>query len=361
MGLKYPEDLAAWQRWQRSSAPPLNRMKATVTSLVGRVRSRRVGQKTQPAPPPSEFSLYLRGDSPRIVTVMELFSPTAWAAQEAWLRNFDADDFAVAAPSGQASQFGPDVREIPVRADALDACDQLQAVRVVVAPGHYLPIGAALYADARARGAKFVVVQHGLLTAYNPPLPPHAHVLAWSEADAAYWTAGRSDVTSAVVGSQLLMDAAKHPGIVDPDAPSTFLGQLHGAELPQLRNFMSATLFCRRTGAHYRPHPGERDLGSRLLHRVMKALGVTFADTSIPLAQLRGPIVSAFSTGVLEAAAKGLPAYVHYDPAPVWLQNFWQRYGMSRYATGVPTPAPALPDVEPSTAIAAELRKAIAS
>jgi hypothetical protein len=62
-------------------------------------------------------------------------------------------------------------------------------------------------------------------------------------------------------------------------------------------------------------------------------------------------VVSVFSTGVLEAAARGMPAWVEFPKPPSWLQEFWERYGMSRYGAE-PTPAPSRPAVEPASAIA---------
>ena len=71
----------------------------------------------------------------------------------------------------------------------------------------------------------------------------------------------------------------------------------------------------------------------------------------MPLADLAAPVVSVFSTGVLEAAARGLPAWVDFPDPPAWLREFWDRYDMRPYG-GDPTPAPARPDEEPAVAIA---------
>lgn len=342
VGLNHPVDVDAWQRWQDSQG----RLVRTLRKL-----------KHRNADANFSYTIYSHGSRPRVLSVVETSSPTAVAAQLSWLAMLDVD-YAVAAPSGMGQTFDAQVEQTVV--SSLEEFPALDHIQAVAAWGHYLPIGKDAYAVTRARGIAFYVIQHGLLTALNPPLPAGAHLLAWSEADAEFWKSGRDDVTSSVVGSQLLWNAAQGEAVdLDHDSPLTYLGQLHGAELPQLRNFISATRFCLKTGAHYRPHPGEKDLGSRLLHKVMKRVGVTFADTSIPVNQLRSPIVSAFSTGVLEAAAKGLPAYVHFDAPPAWLKEFWVRYGMSRYETGQPTPAPEVPQVEPAAAIAAELRKAV--
>ena len=51
-----------------------------------------------------------------------------------------------------------------------------------------------------------------------------------------------------------------------------------------------------------------------------------------PLRELGAPVVSVFSTGVLEAAAAGLPAWVLLRrSARRGSPEFWERYGMSRW------------------------------
>ncbi|MDT0193774.1 MULTISPECIES: hypothetical protein [unclassified Arthrobacter] len=190
------------------------------------------------------------------------------------------------------------------------------------------------------------------MTPHAPPLPEDAHLLAFSDADAEFWRSGRCDVTWDVVGSQLLWTAgAQGSGRVSEDARPVFLGQLHGAELPRSGFARAATLFCTTTGAMYRPHPSETDRLSRLQHALWERRGVTLDRSGIPLAELNAPIASVFSTGVLEAAARGIPAWVTYPSPPAWLEEFWERYGMSRWGTE-PTPAPARPDLEPARAIA---------
>ncbi len=62
----------------------------------------------------------------------------------------------------------------------------------------------------RSTTCPFFVAQHGALTPFAPPLPRAAHLLAWSEADADFWTAGRQDVQVTAVGSQLLWVAGGH-------------------------------------------------------------------------------------------------------------------------------------------------------
>ncbi|MBW8172865.1 hypothetical protein K0651_07380 [Ornithinimicrobium sp. Arc0846-15] len=226
---------------------------------------------------------------------------------------------------------------------------------LAVSLGHHLPVGSALADAALGSGARQVVVQHGLLTAFSPPASRTAHLMAWSDADADFWLSGRTDVTAEVIGSQLLWEAACTPAPASApthdDLPLTYLGQLHGAELPRRDMARSTGAFCRATGATYRPHPSEKDKLSRAQHAIWRRQGMTIDDGAVPLASLNAPVVSAFSTGVLEAAAKGIPAWVHYDNPPAWLTEFWQRYRMAQFG-GEPTPAPTLPEREPAALLA---------
>ncbi|MGB4135983.1 MAG: RNA-binding protein, partial [Microbacterium sp.] len=247
--------------------------------------------------------------------------------------------------------------------DAASAPAVLRGVRAVVSAGHFLPVGNAAYRWSRAVGATYVVVQHGLLTPFMPPLAPGAHLLAFSSADAEFWRSGRGDVTTAVVGSQLLWNAA-HPGdapdLVPPVArpaageeTPVFLGQLHGAELPRRISAATATAFCRAYGAEYRPHPAETDRVSRLQHALWRRRGIRFAPPG-PLLTERRPVVSIFSTGVLEAAAAGIPSWVTCVRPPAWVQEFWERYDLRLWG-GDPTPAPDQPAAEPAAAVAASV------
>jgi hypothetical protein len=236
--------------------------------------------------------------------------------------------------------------------------DALLGVRAVVSAGHYLPVGALGNVWAGVLGAERVVVQHGLLTPHAPPLPCDAHLLAFTDADASFATAGRDDMLTVTVGSQLLWEAsAGTPSSADDGARPLYLGQLHGAELPRAGKARAAVSFCRAHGAVYRPHPAETDLASRWQHRGWQQRGITIDRSRRPLSELGGPVVSVFSTGVLEAAARGLPAWVSYPCPPPWLIEFWDRYAMSRWG-GEPTPAPSRPMREPAAAIAGHIARA---
>jgi hypothetical protein len=171
---------------------------------------------------------------------------------------------------------------------------------------------------------------------------------------------GRDDVLSATVGSQLLWAAGGERVALTADddgARPLYLGQLHGAELPRRAKARAAEAFCRAYGAEYRPHPAEADVASRLQHRLWERAGIGIDRESKPFGDLRRPVVSVFSTGVLEAAARGLPAWVSYPCPPRWLEEFWERYSMSRWRRR-PTLAPPRPEREPAAAVADHVARA---
>jgi hypothetical protein len=172
-------------------------------------------------------------------------------------------------------------------------------------------------------------------------------------------------VSVEVVGSQLLWQAGARsetgPGPSSTSggegAPLVYLGQGHAAEIQRARMVEAALLFCREHHATYRPHPSERDRLSLMTLNAYQRAGITVDSGSVPLADLPGPVVSVFSTGILEAAARGRDAWVDFPRPPAWLSEFWERYGMSRFG-GAPTPAPARPEVEPAQEIARILLEA---
>jgi hypothetical protein len=209
---------------------------------------------------------------------------------------------------------------------------------------------------AVATGAPFLVSQHGLLTPYAPPLPRDSCLLAWTHADADFWASGRSDVTVAVLGSQLLWQVEPTAAPVDAAERPTYLGQLHAAELSRSRLARAAYAFCQAHGATYRPHPSEKDRVSRLLHAGWERRGIRVSSET-PLSHLDSPVVSVFSTGVLEAAARGIPAWVDFPDPPMWLAEFWDRYGMRAYGED-PTRALPRSDAEPAAAVARALMEA---
>lgn len=336
MGLRFPSDLAAWQRWQDR--------RHLLRHVAARVLRRGGG-----SPASSAWIARNTTEPARVLVVIESRAASSQMAVLEPIVHLGDAPVAVVAAFDPAEQLpGWTVTRI---AD-YDPARHTPDVRVVVSAAHFLPIGAAAYAFSRTRGIPYATVQHGLLAPSVPPLPPHGHLLAWTQADADFWRSGRADVPVSVVGSQLFHNAAREPaGAVSTSATPTYLGQLHGAELPRAGMTLAVTRFCLTTGATYRPHPSETDRLSLLQHRLWERLGIPIDRSRVPLAQTSQPVVAAFSTGILEAAARGVPSWVSYPGAPAWLRDFWERYEMARWG-GEPTPPPALADVEPARAVA---------
>lgn len=195
--------------------------------------------------------------------------------------------------------------------------------------GDHLPAGAALHAIGAAPPNRRLVIQHGILTPWSPPPPHGATVLSWSEVDAAFLGVGRPDLSVQVVGSQLLFEAAgaTRPTLVD--STPIFLGQLHGAELARSVTIATVEELGERGPLIYRPHPAEVDRRSRRQHRRWSEKGLVIDWSTTPVHQLTHPITGIFSTGLLEAAAVGLPATgACVSPEP-WILDLWDRYGIA--------------------------------
>lgn len=335
MGLSFPHDLEAWRRWQERR------------HLLRWARNRLAPPRATPL-----IGWLGCGDDPDILIAADSIHASSAAALLAPLTHLDPTRVAVMAPAEHLRTLADRLPGGPWRAHRADAELRLRP-RVVAALGHYAPVGATAYRLALARSIPFVIVQHGLLTPLAPPLAPGSQLLAWTPDDARFYRSGRTDVTATAVGSQLLWQARDRIA-VNPDEPLRYLGQLHGAELRRSALTRAAYRFCRQTGAHYRPHPSEVDRLSRITHASWVRSGITLDRSGVPLTELRAPVVSVFSTGVLETAARGLPAWVDFPNPPKWLGEFWDRYGMRRYG-GDPTSAPPCPDVEPAAAVAAFL------
>ncbi|QMU97381.1 hypothetical protein FVO59_09260 [Microbacterium esteraromaticum] len=235
----------------------------------------------------------------------------------------------------------------------VDITDLPRSLAAVVSAGHYVPAGEFGWRTSQERRVPHFVVQHGLLTPFAPPLPHGATLLAFSDDDAAFWASERSDIEGIAVGAQLLWDTSTTESKTHPSGPPVYLGQLHGSELPRRGKTRSTARFWRQTGAIYRPHPFEADRLSRAQHAIWQARGMRIDRSNLPIRELGGPIVGAFSTGILEAAASGFPAWAYYENPPRWLEEFWDRYRIHRWgADAAPTPAPPRPAIEPAQAIA---------
>ena len=354
--LKYPLDLDAWQAWQRRQKK-LKWAKYKLNSLLASARSRTVAEE------PVHGLLYTRGTKPQVLIVMDSFSPTNRNAILEPLKHLDAVDVALWVPE-DASEYldGQYASERYSRKDWSEqeiSGDELMRllpdIRIVLSAAQFLGRGAAAYEYARAIGAEYWMVQHGLLVPQAPPLPVGCTLLAFSEADAEFWASGRRDVTTHAVGSQLLYLAAQKAAGAEAqkqnDLEPIFLGQMHGAELPRASFAYASHSFLKKFGGSYRPHPSEKDKLSVLTHKLWEKEGIHIDRSGTPLNEVPNPVVSIFSTGVLEAAIRGIPAWVYHPAPPAWLVEFWDRYGMNQWGQE-PTPAPVQPKKEPAQRIA---------
>ncbi len=331
-GLLHPADLEAWHAWSRRGVT--KRMRSAI-------------RPTAPVQPPST---YRNAESPpQVAVAISSASPSARAALLAPLRWLGDTSVIVVSDV--------DLRALlPGWSVGGDWQSVMGGVKAVMGDGNFLHLGREVWAVSVQMNVPYFVSQHGAVTSFAPPLPPDAHLITWSDADGGFWTAGRNDVTVHLAGSQLLWDAAaKASSVSPPPGPLTFLGQGHSAEVGRTRMSEAALRFCWRHGATYRPHPSERDKVSRLTIEAFRRLRIA-VDDSVPLNEMSGPVVSVFSTGVLEAAAQGREAWVDIPRPPGWLSEFWARYGMRRFG-GEPTPPLEQPAIEPARRIADLLRE----
>ena len=354
--LKYPLDLDAWQAWQRRQKK-LKWAKYKLKALLDSARSRTIAEE------PVHGLLYTRGTKPQVLIVMDSFSPTNRNAILEPLKHLDAVDVALWVPE-DASEYldGQYASEHYSRKDWIEqeiSGDELMRllpdIRIVLSAAQFLSRGAVAYEFSRAIGAEYWMVQHGLLVPQAPPLPVGCTLLAFSEADAEFWASGRRDVTTHAVGSQLLYLAAQKAAGAEAqkqnDLEPIFLGQMHGAELPRASFAYASHSFLKKFGGTYRPHPSEKDKLSVLTHKLWEKEGIRIDRSGTPLNEVPNPVVSIFSTGVLEAAIRGIPAWVYHPAPPAWLVEFWDRYGMNQWGQE-PTPAPVQPKKEPAQRIA---------
>lgn len=374
MSLNHPESLELWQDWQRSRQR-LRRAKHAAAGRIGALTDRVRGLRgSAPAPALTDiaydasaerFTLWSHdGDrDERILIAVDSASPTSRASLLTFLPYLRAGVDVIA----PATLELPELTGWRVQTST-DARALIDAARpgAVVSIGQHLALGRLVHEVAERAGVREFVVQHGALTPFAPPLPRGATLLAWTDADAAFWRSGRRDITTTAVGSQLLWQAAHETA---PDAAEgrasalaaarpVFLGQMHGAELPRRITAGTAYRLCRRHDAIYRPHPAEVDVMSRAAHELMRRRGITVQLPDDPLRAIEAPVVAIFSTGVLEAAARGVPAWVHCPDAPGWVHEFWHRYDMRPYG-GAPTPALAVGADEPAARIARILEESL--
>ena len=342
MGLKFSEDLAAWQKWAEKQN-------------LARYLAHRLRRKTEDRP--RQFAVLRRGsDAPKVLVALEATSPTQIAALLEPAKHLEELGVPVAVVTLVEHRAFLEARGYQIVEEISDSesmPDSLKEVKQVIAAGHYLPVGSWVFVLAQRQGWTFNVVQHGLNTPFAPPLPANSRLFAFSPADAEFWISGRSDIQAEVVGAQIFFEALQKPPVDDSKIAETpiFLGQMHGAELSRASFARASYKFCQNHGAIYRPHPSEKDKLSTMTHKLWAKWGVTIDSSKTPLNELNNPVVSVFSTGVLEAAIRGIPAWVYHPNPPEWLLEFWNRYGLSQWGSE-PTAPPVAPETEPAQKIA---------
>lgn len=339
-------DMEGWQRWQRRQMPVLRRLRDCV-------------EPRRRAEPELTITRWGAGDSPVVLVALDSGSPSQIPALLDPARHLLELEIplAVLAPFA-AAQAAAEVLPKATGSSSRVGLDGSfnMPLSAVLSAGDHLPAGRLALGLAREQSRPYIVVQHGILTPFAPPLPPDAHLLAWNEADTRFWTAG-TRIRTEVVGSQLLWRAAQRSHspdggtLADKAVGVTFLGQLHGAELPREITRRSVARLSTESPVIYRPHPGEQDIASRVQHRIWGRRGVVVATQGL-LDDSPGAILSHFSTGILESAALGLPAYAYCADPPTWLRQLWSRYEMAQWgeveATRVTTQGQ-----EPAAAVAA--------
>jgi hypothetical protein len=291
-------------------------------------------------------------DTSHHLVALENVSPTQVASllrPEAVLRTRDVP-VAIVAPLSSADglvRFGLTLRE---RLTTPESWSHPKP-KMILATSHCSPSGHFSWQLSIRLGIPFVVVQHGVVTPFAPPLPEGCHLFAWTPEDAEFWVSGRTDVTTTVVGSQIIWDAGvarRPPG--EPEGPVCFLGQLHGPELSRSTTIRSVAELARAGPLAYRPHPGETDLVSKLVHRRWQHQGIRIEPPTGKLGEKNTPVAGIFSTGILEAAASGRAAFGFCARPPSWLPEFWDRYKIKQFGTHEPTRVE-IPPQEPASVI----------
>ena len=297
MGLIEPLDLEAWKRWQAS-----------------RHRLRRLRHRwTTSTPEPLVLTIF--GDEPHLLVAIDSGSPTSNAALLEPLRHLNLP-YALLS-SGHRSATTSSASSTSQRIVDGSLPSALGSLRAVSSLGHYMRCGAVAHQWSQHLGVPHVVTQHGALTPFMAPLPPEVHLLAWSEADALFWRSGRSDGGHHVVGSQLLWRAGQ--GVRESGS--------RRARWPPQRADLSGPDAWRRAAARPTRTRGRsllsqarRDLSAPPVRarqavtsrsRLVRAAGDQ-VENGTPLAELTNPVVSVFSTGVLEAACQGREAWVDF-------------------------------------------------
>ena len=87
-------------------------------------------------------------------------------------------------------------------------------------------------------------------------------------------------------------------------------------------------------------------------------MGIEVDFSKKPLSSLNRPIASVFSTGILEAAAVGLPAWGFAINEPAWIREFWKRYNIGVWGAGSTVPPVKMAE-EPALSVAKQLERIV--
>ena len=318
-----------WETWCRANTPLSRRLRARL-------------------PPSEPLLLAHSGHRPsRVLVVVDALTSASRAAVVApALRMAETMPVDTLVPSSMVTNLPAVLRNEVERADSPSRLSPT----VVLSTSPHMQAGARALAWARGRKIPYLIVQHGAITPFSPPLPKGVELLAWTELDARMWTEGL-DTPVHVIGSQLLWEAAQGHRAQLINGPVVFLGQLHAAELDREVTIRTVETLAATTSLVYRPHPAERDRRSRAQHRRWRRAGLAIDERRATLLETNAAVVGIFSTGLLEAAAAGLPVCGACVPPVRWVQELWERYEIPEWGSGRVAAFTLRPRKEPILAI----------
>ena len=346
-GLTHPRDLEAWHRWHHGAQPLTRRVRRTLDVLRDIAR---------PDGRAGEVVLTRGGPRCRVLVLVEARTPSQLHALVAPLRDLPLDDVVVVSPVPVRDALPPWLWQESRTLAHEEVPELASGAEVVLSTGHFLGLG-RLGRDAVTDPARFVTVQHGLLTPHAPPLAEGTTLLAWSDADAEFWRSGRDDVTTQVVGSQLLWEAG-----LDRLAAAGRRTRARSSSASSTASSSRASSvtrggrsFCRAEGAVYRPHPAETRPGHARPHERWQPRASPSTGRARPLRELGAPVVSVFSTGVARGRCRGAAGVGRLPRRPAVAREFWDRYDMRPLGRRPDGTAPHAP-MEPSRAVAVARR-----
>ena len=301
-GLTHPRDLEAWHRWQDRqpagrAARPADARGAARHRPPRRPRRQRRAHPGRPAaagPGLPGVALARRRCGPCSTRCATSTPPTSPSSRPPGVTDLLPDG-----PWTESPGFAPDRRR-PVAAGGA----------LVLSTGHYLPLGAA-----RAAAADAGALPHRAARPAHParPAPGRRH-------DPARLERGRRRLLAlgprrrrlgggrvpAALGGRRAPAGHRRPGRPARSSSASCTAPSCPATCSPRPPRPSAAPSTPPTA----PTPPSATGRSVATHARWEAAGITIDRSGIPLRELGAPVVSVFSTGVLEAAAAGLPAWV---------------------------------------------------